>query len=178
MERAVEGVLSVGEYKEWLQKWLSRRVQGGTLTQSTPVDKKAVGEFDLDLEFNAPRYAQLMQGRLMMFKPAMVGRLDQFTPIEGKRMTPLLLDASNYDETIKVKLPDGFTVDEVPDADTIETAFGRYSSKYEVNGNTLTFTRRLELNRSIIQPSQYNDVGKFFAVVRNAEVAPVVLVKK
>jgi len=177
-QRGKEHELSASEYKGSLEKWLSARVKGSTLTQSTPSDKKATSEFDLDLEFNAPRYAQLMQDHLMMFKPAMVGRLDQFTPIEGKRMTPLLLDASNYDETIKVKLPDGFTVDEVPDADSIQTPFGRYSSKYEVNGNMLTFTRRLELNRSIIQPSQYNEVGKFFAVVRNAEVAPVVLVKK
>ncbi len=177
-DRALESQLSVPEYKSFMEKWLSKRVKGGTLTQSMPTDKKANSEFDLDLEFNAPTYAQLMQGRLMMFKPAMVGRLDQFTPVEGKRMTPLLLDASNYNETIKVKLPDGFAVDEMPDADTIETPFGKYSSKYEVLGNTLIFSRKLELSRSIISPSQYNDVGKFFAVVRNAEIAPVVLVKK
>ena len=177
-QRGAEHELSAGDYKGWLEKWLAARVKGSTMTQSTPADKKASGEFDLDLEFNASNYAQLMQGHLMMFKPAMVGRLDQFRPIEGKRMTPLLLDASNYYETIKVKLPDGFAVDEMPDPDTIETPFGKYSSKYEVSGNTLTFTRRLELNRSIIPASQYNDVGRFFAVVRNAEIAPVVLVKK
>lgn len=177
-QRGAEHELSAGDYKGWLEKWLAARVKGSTMTQSTPADKKASGEFDLDLEFNASNYAQLMQGHLMMFKPAMVGRLDQFRPIEGKRMTPLLLDASNYNETIKVKLPDGFAVDEMPDPDTIETPFGKYSSKYEVSGNTLTFTRRLELNRSIIPASQYNDVGRFFAVVRNAEIAPVVLVKK
>jgi len=177
-QRAREHELSAGEYKTSLEKWLSMRLKGGTLTHSTPTDKKATDEFDLDLEFNAPLYAQLMQGRLLMFKPAMVGRLDQFTPIEGRRMTPLLLEASNYSETIKVKLPDGFTVDEMPDPDTIATAFGKYSSKYEVSGNYLIFTRRLELNRSVVPASQYNDVGKFFGVVRNAEVAPVVLVKK
>lgn len=178
IQRAREHELPAGDYKSSLEKWLSARVNGSTLTRSTPTDKKASGEFDLDMEFSAPMYAQLMQGRLMMFKPAMVGRLDQFIAMETKRMTPLLLDASNYSEVIKVKLPEGFAVDEMPDPDTIERPFGKYSSKYEISGNYLIFSRRLELNRSIVPASQYNDVGKFFAVVRNAEVAPVVLLKK
>ncbi|MBV9241725.1 MAG: DUF3857 domain-containing protein [Acidobacteria bacterium] len=177
-ERAKEHELSASEYKGWTEKWLSTRVKGSSVTTSARKDMKADGEYDLDLEFSAPTYAQLMQGRLMMFKPAMVGRLDQFVQIEGKRMTPMLLDSSNYSETIKVKLPDGFAVDEMPDPDTIETPFGRYSSKYEVSGGYLIFSRKLELSRSVIPASQYNEVGKFFGVVRNAEVAPVVLVKK
>jgi hypothetical protein len=170
--------LSAVEYKSSVEKWLTSRVNGGTLVSSLQSEKKSDNEFDLDMEFKAPAYAQLMQGRLMMFKPAMVGRLDQFTPIEGKRMTPMLLDASSYKETIRVKLPAGFGVDEMPEPDKIETAFGQYSSKYEIAGEYLLFTRTLQLNRTILPASSYDEVGKFFAVVRNAELSPVVLIKK
>ena len=178
MERGRMSELSAAEYKSSLERWLTTRVKGGILTKAVPNDKKNESEFDLDLEFNAPVYAQLMQGRLMMFKPAMVGRLDQFSPVEGKRITPILIDSSSYSETIKVKLPDGFVVDELPDADKIETAYGKYSSKFEVSGGFLLFSRSLVLNRMVVPPSGYEDVRKFFGVVRNAEQTPVVLLRK
>jgi hypothetical protein len=178
IERARLSELSAGDYNASVQKWLGARVNGGSLTKLSPLDHKGVNQFDLDLEFSAPVYAQIMQGRLMMFKPAMVGRLDQFVPVEGKRQTPILIDPSVYTETIKVRLPAGFIVDEMPEPDKIETQFGKYSSKFEIAGEYLIFSRTLELDRSIVAAANYEDVGRFFGVVRNAEAAPVVLVRK
>lgn len=178
IERGRLRELSAGEYKSSLERWLTTRVKGGNLTKALPTDRKNEGKFDLDLEFSAPMYAQIMQNRLMMFKPAMVGRLDQFSPVEGKRITPILIDSSSYSETIKIKLPDGFVVDEMPDADKIETAYGKYSSKYEISGGFLLFSRTLVLNRTVVPASGYDDVKNFFGVVRNAEQSPVVLIRK
>jgi hypothetical protein len=177
-ERARMRELSASEYRTSLERWLTARVKGGNLTKALPTDRRNESRFDLDLEFSAPVYAQIMQGRLMMFKPAMVGRLDRFIPVEGKRQTPILIDSSDYSETLKVRLPDGFVIDEMPEADKIETAFGKYTSKYEVSGAFLLISRSLVLKRTIIAPSGYDDVGKFFAVVRNAEQSPVVLIRK
>ncbi|CAN5454265.1 hypothetical protein BH10ACI2_BH10ACI2_11580 [soil metagenome] len=177
-ERGRLNELSASDYRSSLERWLTRRVTAGTLVKATPTDQKGKNQFDLDLEFNAPTYAQLMQGKLMMFKPAMVGRLDQFSPVEGKRMTPILIDASSYSETIKVKLPDGFTVDEMPAPDKIETAYGKYSSSFQVVGGFLIFSRTLLLNRTIVPPTGYENVRQFFGVVRNAEESPVVLIRK
>lgn len=177
-ERGRLKVLSASEYRTSVEQWLTRRVKGANLTKAAPTDRKLDNKFDLDIEFSAPAYAQLMQGRLMMFNPAMVGRLDQFTPVEGKRVTPILIDSSSYAETIKVKLPDNFVVDELPEPDKIETAYGKYSSKFEVAGGYLLFSRSLVLNRTVVPPSEYENVRNFFGVVRNAEQTPVVLVKK
>lgn len=170
--------LSASDYRTSVEQWLSYRVKGASLTKAVPTDRRLENKFDLDIEFSAPVYAQLMQGRLMMFKAAMVGRLDQFTPIEGKRVTPILIDSSSYSETIKVKLPNSFTVDEVPEPDKIETPYGKYSSKFEVTDGYLLFSRSLVLNRTIVPASDYENVRNFFAVVRNAEQTPVVLIKK
>ena len=168
--------LSAAEYRASVERWLTNRIKGGNLTTTAQTDKSS--EFDLNMEFTASMYAQIMQGRLMMFKPAMVGRLDQFSPVEGKRVTPILIDASSYNEIIKVKLPEGFVVDEMPDVDNIETSYGKYTSKFEVTGKYLIFSRNLVLNRTVVPASAYEDVRKFFGVVRNAEQSPVVLVKK
>lgn len=177
-ERGRLRVLSATEYKADIESWLSSRVKGGTLTKVLPTDRKPESKFDLDMEFSARSYAQVMQNRLMMFKPAMVGRLDSFTPVEGKRVTPILIDSSSYKETIKVKLPEGFVVDEIPEAQQTEAPFGKYSATYEISGAFLLITRNLVLNRTIVPPTGYEDVRKFFGVVRGAEISPVVLMKK
>jgi hypothetical protein len=177
-ERAKHREMSAAEYRSSMERWLSARIAGGSLSKLNPADKRIEGKFDLEIEFSAPSYAQIMQGRLMMLKPAMIGRLDQFVNIEGKRTTPILLDASSCSEQIKIKLPAGFAVDEMPDADTITTPFGKYASKYEVVDGHLLFSRKLTVNRTILPATAYDDVRKFFGVVRNAEVSPVVLVKK
>jgi hypothetical protein len=170
--------LSAAEYATSVQKWLATRIKGGNVIKAVPVDRKAEGKFDLDMEFSAPSYAQIMQGRLMVFKPAMVGRLDQFAPIEGKRITPILIDSSSYSETIKVKLPDGFVIDEIPEANGIEASFGKYTAKYEVNNGYILLTRSLILNRTILPAASHDEVKNFFGVVRSTEDAPVVLLRK
>jgi hypothetical protein len=177
-ERGKLSELSAGDYSNSIEKWLTARVKGGKVIKAVPSDYKREGKFDLDIEFAAPTYAQIMQGKLMVFNPAMVGRLDTFFQIEGKRATPIMIDSSSYRETIKVKLPEGFTVDEMPEADKIETAFGKYDAKYEIGDGFLLLTRSLVLNRTILPASNYEDVKRFFGVVRAAEQSPVVLLKK
>jgi hypothetical protein len=176
--RAISRGLSAADYKTRNESWLTNRVSGAKLTKFTPNDRLAEGRFDLDLEFSAAAYAQLMQGRLMMFKPAFVGRLDHLTEIEGKRNHPVLLDSSAYTETIKIKLPEGFIVDEMPESGKIETAYGKYAATFEVKDNYLLLTRSLVINRATVPAAQYENVRSFFAGVRAAEHSPVVLVKK
>lgn len=176
--RGISRNLSAADYKTRNESWLTSRVTGAKLTKFVLNDRLAEGRFDLDLEFSAPAYAQLMQGRLMMFKPAFVGRLDQLTEIEGKRNHPVLLDSSAYTETIKIKLPEGFVVDEMPESGKLETAYGKYAATFEVKDNYLLLTRSLVINRATLPAAQYENVRNFFAGVRAAEYSPVVLVKK
>lgn len=170
--------LSAPDYSKSMDRWLAGRIPRGTVLKSSPVEKNSKGAFGLEIEFDAPAYGQVMQNRLLVFKPAMVGRLDQFTPVEGKRETPILIDASAYRESIRIKLPAGFVVDEMPDASKVETAFGTYSSELKLDSGFLSLERRMVLKRTIVPPSGYGEVKDFFDVVRNAEQAPVVLIRK
>ncbi len=177
-ERGRLRALSADDYAKSIERWLTSRVKGAVIKKATPTDNKAESKFNLNLEFAANEYAQIMQGRLMMFKPAMVGRLDQFVPVENKRMTPMRIESSSYSETIRVKLPTGFVIDEMPEADSISGAYGTYTSAYEVKGEYLHFKRELTLQRAVVPAAEYDDLSKFFGVVRRAEITPVVLVRK
>ncbi len=177
-ERGKLRELSAADYSVSLERWLTSRIKGGKVTKAVPSDQKLDGKFDLNIEFSAPNYAQLMQGKLMVFNPAMVGRLDQFSPVEGKRQTPIMIDSSSYSETIKVKLPEGFVIDEIPESSQIEAPFGKYNARYETVDGFLLLKRSLVLNRMTVPAARYEDVRNFFGVVRAAEQSPVVLLKK
>ncbi len=170
--------LSSAEYNQMIEGWITRGISGAKITKTTPKDNLEEGKFDLEVEFNAFAYAQLMQNRLMVFKPAVIGRLDRYSFSDKKRFHPYLIDSSAYSESIKIKLPAGFEVDEMPDPAKFESSFGKYSVNYEVKDGFLLFTRSMTLNKSTIPSEKYDSVTKFFGQIRAAEQSPVVLIKK
>jgi len=169
--------LSSADYNRRIEGWVSRSATGAQTTKITPADNTN-GSFNLDVEFSARNYAQIMQSRLMVFKPTVIGRMESMSFSEGKRMNPYMIESRSYSEEVKVKLPQGFTVDEMPDAAQVETSFGKYNAAYEVKGEYLVFTRSLKLNRATVSPDKYDSVRAFFAKVHAAEQAPVVLITK
>ncbi len=176
-ERATLRGLSAADYNKMIEGWLTRGATGAKAGKIETRDSHDDGKFNLDVEFSAGAYAQIMQGKLMVFKPAMVSRTDRsFT--DGKRYQPYVVDSSTYSENVKINLPDGFTVDELPDPTSLESSFGKYSASYSVSGGVLTFTRSMKLSHSTIPADKYDLVRKFFGSVRSAEQAPVVLMKK
>ncbi len=95
-----------------------------------------------------------------------------------KRTHPVVLKSDAYSETVRVKLPAGFDVDEMPDPVKLDTPFGSYSTTYEVKDGELLFTRKLTQHASRIPAEQYESVRKFYERIRAAEQSPVVLTKK
>jgi hypothetical protein len=170
--------LSRPDYTSRIEKWIARNVNGAKVTKIEPVDSSVEGRFGLDVEFTAHSYGQLMQDRLLVFRPAIVERQDTLALTKTRRSHPVVLEAEAFSETVRVNLPTGFDVDEVPDAKKLETSFGNFSTKYEVKDGTLIFTRSLVLRAATIPVEDYAKVQSFFASMREAEQAPVVLVRK
>jgi hypothetical protein len=177
-ERARLRNLSAAEYNRAIENWIARGASGAKATRVTPKDESQEGRFDLSVEFDANSYAQLMQSRLMVFKPAIINRLERLSFSEGRRQHPFVIDASAYSETVKIKIPNGFTVDEMPEPAKLETLFGNYAVSYEVKDDYLIFNRSLKLNRMTIPADKYDSVRNFFGQVHSTDQAPVVLIKK
>jgi hypothetical protein len=170
--------LSAPDYKKALEGWLTRGATGAQLVKFTSSDKKADSTFGLDVEFIAPRYAQLMQNRLLVFKPVIVGRRNGLSLTENTRISPVMLDSQSMKETAVFTLPQGFVVDEMPTPVNLETPFGKYSTSYEVKEGKLLFTRSLIINRATVPVDKYNSVRDFYSKMREAEQSPVVLLRK
>jgi hypothetical protein len=170
--------LSKPDYNGMIERWLTSGATSARLNKIEPNDNVGDGKFTLNVEFSATAYGQLMQGRLLVFKPAVVSRRESLALTSAQRKHPVVLRANAYSETVKVQLPAGFAVDEVPDAVKIETPFGSYMTSYEVIGGELVFKRQLSQKATTIPAAQYDVVRKFFESIRAAENAPVVLAKK
>ena len=170
--------LAASEYNQMIESWITRGASGAKTAKIETKDDHQNGDFNLDVVFSAASYGQLMQGRLMVFKPAVVGRLERFSFTDGKRKHPYLIDATTYSESVTIKLPAGFVVDEMPEPANLESAFGKYTANYEVKGDSLIFTRSLKLNRVTVPADKYETVRTFFGLVRNADQSPVVLLRK
>ncbi len=177
-ERGMFRSLSASDYRKAIEGWLTRGATGAQLVDIKTDDRRADSSFDLDVNFVASRYGQLMQNRLLVFKPVIVSRRNGLFLTEEKRKHPVMLFSQSMKETAIFNLPKGFVVDEMPDAVNLETDFGKYTTSYEVKEDKLYFTRSLVTKRMTIPVDKYKSVKDFYAKVRDAEQSPVVLLRK
>lgn len=166
------------EFVKIVEHWVTNGASNASVTKVQPTDDKEAGRFTLDVDFTAPRYGQLMQGRLLVFKPAIVSRRERLAFTSAERKYPMRLDAQDFSETAHIKLPEGFEVDELPDRAQLSAPFGSYAATYEVRNGELVFSRKFSVSPGMIPPEQYLSVRNFFERIRAAEQSPVVLIKK
>jgi len=177
-ERGAFRELAKPEYNGRIERWIAQGATGVSVSKIEPVDDPNTGKFSLSADFRAPTYGQLMQGRLLVFRPAIVSRRESLSLTEATRKNPVILTPNAYTETTNVKLPSGFEVDELPDPVKLETSFGSYTTSYVVKDGQLLFTRTLVVRPAVIPVSDYPKVRGFFERIRAAEQSPVVLVRK
>lgn len=166
------------QYLKTLERWITQTAPSANVLKAEPLDDALAGKFALDVEFKSPSYGQVMQGRLLVFKPAVVSRRSSVFLTDTKRKHPVVLESEAYSETVKIKLPPGFEVDEFPEATELNQSFGNYAAVCEVKDGHLLFKRTLVLKSATIPVEQYTAVRSFFERIRAVEQAPVVLLKK
>jgi hypothetical protein len=177
-ERRAFHSLSNSNYRAMIERWITRGATAAQVTRVDPVDNSSEGKFDLSVDFSALGYAQLMQNRLLVFKPAIVSRRESLFLTDATRTQAVVLDSRAFNETVRINLPAGFEVDELPDAVKLNTAFGAYTTSYETKDGQLIFTRKLVQRAMTLPVEQYSVVRSFFERIRAAEQSPVVLAKK
>ncbi|MBS1812981.1 MAG: DUF3857 domain-containing protein [Acidobacteria bacterium] len=168
--------LSRTEYQQTLEAMISQKMTGAKVSNIKAQEQKD-GSFCLELELLADNYAQNSRGNLLIFKPLFWGLLTAGSATTAARQQPFLLAAKSFTETIAIKLPLGFAVDELLESKIVEAPFGKYSVTAAVKDGRLFVTREFTLQKASIPAYQDQEVTKFFSQIQVLEQTPVVLVK-
>jgi Domain of Unknown Function with PDB structure (DUF3857)/Transglutaminase-like superfamily len=168
---------SRSDFTRQVEGWLSRNITGAVVANIEPTDNWTDRRFLLKGDLKAPGYARLLNNHLLVFKPAVLNRRDWFAFAEPPRKNPVIIPAASYSDAVRVKLPPGFKIDEVPEPVTFSTDFGTYATAYEVSGDQLIARRNLVLQSATIPADMYNEVRGFFQKIIVAEQATVVLTR-
>jgi len=87
------------------------------------------------------------------------------------------LDADALRETVRIELPTGFKVDELPPPVRIDSSFGKYAATWSAEGGAILFKRNFEMPAQTVPVAQYAEFKQFLDRVAGAGESPVVLVK-
>lgn len=169
--------LSSVDYRDWVQKWIRAGATSAVFNKVEPTDDGAAGTFRLDVEFKATRYGQLMQQRMLIFRPAIVPQWEAFTAESQDVPLQNLLGATSSTEHARFHLPAGFAVDELPEPLKIETPFGVFTSSCEAKGGDVECTRKLVTTRKTVAVLEFEAARQFLRQIRSSEQNPIVLMK-
>jgi hypothetical protein len=130
----------------------------------------------LAYQFEANGWANRTK-KFIIFRPSLYQSVLSGTPFskpERKYDIHFTGTSSNTSETT-INLPEGFTVEEIPQDVSLSTDFGSYERRYILDGATLKVSEKLTRQDARIGSYRYNEVRKFFENVIKAQKQQVVL---
>jgi transglutaminase-like putative cysteine protease len=169
---------SPSELRTHLERGLATTVGSARLGAFTHKDARDQGQMQMHFEYAADRFAQSMQGRLLVMKPGVLVAGGRYFFPAKERKLPIVLHAAEWHDTVHVRVPDGFKVDEVPDPVSLAGPYGKYQASWTPSGNEVLFRQSLEVNDITAPAGEYKSVRDFFDHVYGAESAPVVLMRQ
>lgn len=175
--RSLYRTLPPSDYRDRMERWLTLSAPSAQLTEIA-AEHADDGASTLELAFEAASYGRAMGSSLLIFQPAIVSRRGFTYPEGQERRYPFEIPSRAFDETVRVKLPEGFVVDERPPDVELEADFGRYEARFEEAEGELVFRRKLTLESSWAPPEEYETVRQFFGRINGTERSPVVLMRR
>jgi hypothetical protein len=125
-----------------------------------------------------PRYAA-RTGKRLFLPLKLLHRWRYVPPTAEERTQPVefFSHAFAHADTIRYELPDGFVVEAMPEPVEVETAFGWYAAKAEVEPDgALVYYRGVEVTQATFPAEYYDAFRDFMRQIDRADRAQVVLV--
>jgi transglutaminase-like putative cysteine protease len=176
LEREIHDV-SPEQYKAEMERSLDYYAKTAAIGKIEAHDAFEQNLFTANVDFESAGYAQIMQGRLLIFNPIIIPPAARHFPAEQTRNQPIVLNSRLYRQTVTVKLPDGFSVDEMPEPFHAESAFAKFNISYRKEAGQIIVDEELRTEPVTLPADAYPKVKKFFDDVYGANNRNAVLVK-
>ena len=166
--------MSKPDYTKEIEGWIGQSIPGSAAAGIEVLDND--NDFVLKAQFASPQFAKRPQPRMLIFRAALLRHSD-LRLTEKTRKYPIVLDEDALRETVRIRLPEGFKVDELPAPVKLESPFGRYEATWKSEAGSVVFERSFEIPAQSVPASQYAEVRKFLDVVAGSADSPIVLLQ-
>jgi transglutaminase-like putative cysteine protease len=132
---------------------------------------------ELKLKLAIRNYASKSGDRL--FIPLNLMNKDSYIPKKMKeRKTDICKKREYYDcDSIQFTIPEGYTIESLPQNKSLESDFGKYEYKVTKEDNLITYVRKIEYRQFQYPAERYEDLRKYLKSVVRADKAKMVLKK-
>jgi len=119
-----------------------------------------------------------MQNRLLVLQPGLLAGSGAAVFNEAKRTLPIQLNAVVRKDSVRLDVPPGFKLDEMPEPVRQDSPYGTYSASWSLQGATLLFEQALEIKDVLAPPAELPAIRAFFETASAASGAAVIFVRK
>jgi hypothetical protein len=142
------------------------RLTHATVTNLTHNDQPFGYEYSLIVD----NYAKTA-GNLLLVRPRVLGsRSSALLETKEPRRFPVEFSGPSLDsDSFEITLPAGYEVSDLPPPVDVDYDFASYHSKTEASGNTLKYTRRLEVKELTVPVTQMETLKKFYRIIAGDE---------
>jgi len=132
--------------------------------------------FGYDYSLVVDNYAKTA-GNLLLVRPRVLGtRSSGLLETKEPRKFPVEFQGPSLDSDVfEITLPPGYEVSDLPPPVDVDYDFASYHSKTEASGNTLKYTRRLEVKQLTVPTTQMETLKKFYRIIASDERNTAVL---
>lgn len=165
------------EQKKWLQRYSElpalkiNSFSFGEERRSVPCMKIEESSVSKNYCTNSGKYMLLSLNRMNVQKPISKMLKQRFSDI-------VIYRSYVYYDTLVYEIPGNMTIESLPPAKNINSAFGEYSYSVSTRNNQIIYTRRLLLNQGKYKPEEYNNLYNFVLDVSKSDNIKVIITKK
>ena len=115
--------------------------------------------------------------KFLIFRPSLYQSVLSQTPFSksDRKFDLDFASTSTNESQTEISLPDGFTVEEIPQNVSLKTDFATYDRTYILDGSTLKIAEKLVRNEARIPLARYPEAKKFYQEAIQAQKQQVVM---
>jgi hypothetical protein len=167
------------EQRQLMERGLQQDFSTFTLNTESAQNVKQLDQ-PLEMQYNvtAPLYAK-GAGTLLLVRPRVVGSVAEALD-DKPRHVPISFPTGvgTWQDNFDVKIPAGYTVDDLPDPVNVDVGFATYHSEVKAQGDTLHYTRQYTLKKVQIDAGEYAALHKLEGQITSDENSNAVLKKQ
>jgi hypothetical protein len=167
------------EQRQLMERGLQQDFSTFTLnTESAQNVKQLDQPLEMQYTVTAPLYAK-GAGTLLLVRPRVVGTVAEALD-DKPRHVPISFPTGvgTWRDSFDVKIPAGYTVDDLPDPVNVDVGFASYHSEVKAQGDTLHYTRQYTLKKVQIDAGEYAALHKLEGQITSDENSNAVLKKQ